>query len=90
MICLKKLFVQVCAIPDIVSIPLQSQLAQALGFKHVTLPTRSKASTGKVKYVFASILKENEIKPLIIISSHDFHPDSDRIGSSAKIIECHV
>ena len=77
MICLKKLFVQVCAIPDIVSNPLQSQLAQVLGFKHVTLPTRSKASTGKVK-------------PLIIISSHDFHPDSDRIGSSTKIIECHV
>ena len=56
----------------------------------MTLATRSKANTGKVKYVYASVLKGNEIKPLIIISSHDFHSNSDRIGSSTKIIKCHV
>ena len=42
-------------------------------FQHVTLATRSEVRTGKVKYVYASILKRNEIEPLIIISSHDFH-----------------
>ena len=36
------------------------------------------------------MLKGNEIKPLIIISSHDFHFNSHRIRSSTKIIECYI
>ena len=30
------------------------------GFEHVTLATRIEASTGKVKYAYTNILKENE------------------------------
>ena len=47
----------------------------------MTLATRSEVSTstGKVKCLYASILKGNEIKPLIMISSTDFH--SNRVFS---------
>ena len=76
-ICFKNLFVQVCAVPEVVS-----KLAVVVGpltleFQHVTLATRSEVCTEKVKYVYASILKRNEIEPLIIISSHDFHLHSN-------------
>ena len=85
MICLKNLFVQVCAIPTHRS---RSRPILALGFKHVTLATRSEESTGKVKYFYTSIVKGNEINPLIIILSHQFHSNSHRIRSSTKIIKC--
>ena len=69
-ICFKNLFVQV---PEVVSKPAVVAGPLTLEFQHVTLATRCEVSTGKVKYVYASILKRNEIEPLIIISSHDFH-----------------
>ena len=72
-ICFKNLFVQVWAIPEVVSKPAVVAGPLTLEFQHVTLATRSEVSTGKVKYVYPSILERNEIEPLIIISSHDFH-----------------
>ena len=72
-ICFKNLFVQVWAIPEVVSKPAVVAGPLTLEFQHVTVATRSEVRTGKVKYVYASILKRNEIEPLIIISSHDFH-----------------
>ena len=50
----------------------------------MTLATRSEVRTGKVKYVYASILKRNEIEPLIIISSHDFHFHSNNHSLMAE------
>ena len=61
-ICFKKLFVQVCAIPEVVSKRVVVAGPLTLGFQYVTLATRCEVSTGKVKYVYASILKGNEIK----------------------------
>ena len=80
-ICFKKFFVQVCNSRScfqhsVVAGPL------ALRFKHATPVTKSEVSTGKVKYIYASILKGNEIKPLIIISIHYFHSNSHRTRSS--------
>ena len=76
-ICFKNLFVQVCAVPEVVSKPAVVVGPLTLEFQHVTLATRSEVCTEKVKYVYASILKRNEIEPLIIISSHDFHLHSN-------------
>ena len=76
-ICFKNLFVQVWAIPEVVSKPAVVAGPLTLEFQHVTVATRSEVRTGKVKYVYASILKRNEIEPLIIISSHDFHVHSN-------------
>ena len=56
----KKLFVsglynsRSCFQPAVVAGPLTS------GFEHVTLATKIKVSTGKVKYVYANILKGSD------------------------------
>ena len=72
-ICFKNLFVQVCAVPEVVSKHAVVAGPLTWEFQHVTLATRCEVSTGKVEYVYASILNRNEIERLIIISSHDFH-----------------
>ena len=54
-------------------------------FEHVTLAIRSEVSTGKVKRTNPNILKGNDIKPLIIISSHDVHSNNHRIRSSTEM-----
>ena len=79
----KNLFVQVWAIPEVVSKPAVVG-PLTLEFQHVTLATRSEVCTEKVKYVYASILKRNEIEPLIIISSHDFHLHSNNHSLMAE------
>ena len=83
-ICFKNLFVQVCAVPEVVSKPAVVVGPLTLEFQHVTLATRSEVCTEKVKYVYASILKRNEIEPLIIISSHDFHLHSNNHSLMAE------
>ena len=55
------------------------------GFEHVTLATRSKVSTGKVKRTRPNILKGNEINPLIVISSRDSHANNHSTRSSTKM-----
>ena len=83
-ICFKNLFVQVCAVPEVVSKPAVVVGPLTLEFQHVTLATRSEVCTEKVKYVYASTLKRNEIEPLIIISSHDFHLHSNNHSLMAE------